>query len=100
MVCMCILYVPVLLDCAQVLDLGLSEGVLCNHPCLSQIRPLSVFNYLGDHLLVFSNFGPRVYPIWSIVIALVGPSIRLSVFEYLRDSSLIFSKTLHEVGGQ
>ena len=50
------------------------------------------------------HFGPRVYPLGSIVIALVRlsvrPSVRLSVFKYLGDRSLVFSETLHEVRGQ
>ena len=29
--------------------------------------------------MLFFNFGPRVYPLGSIVIALVSPSVRLSV---------------------
>ena len=49
-------------------------------------------------------FGPQVYPLGSIVIALVRlsvrPSVRLSVFKYLRDRSLVFFETLHEVRGQ
>ena len=48
------------------------------------------------------NFGPRVYPLGSIVIALVRlsvcPSVCPSVFKYLKDRSLVFSKTLHEFG--
>ena len=36
-----------------ILDPGLSDGVLCNHPCLSVIRPWSVFKYLRDRALVF-----------------------------------------------
>ena len=36
----------------------------------------------------------------SIIIALVCPSVGLSVFKYLRDRSLVFSETLHEVRGQ
>ena len=49
-------------------------------------------------------FGPRVYPLGSLVIALVRPSVRVcvrvSVFKYLRDRSLVFSEILHEVAGQ
>ena len=44
---------------------------------------------------------PRVYPMGSMVIALVSPSVgplvRPSVFKYLGDRSLVFSETLHEV---
>ena len=37
--------------------LGLSEGVLCNHPCPSAVRGLwSVFKYSRGRSLVFSNF--------------------------------------------
>ena len=45
------------------------------------------------------NFGPRVYPKGSLVIALVCVSVRVcvSVFKYLRDRSLVFSNFLHEV---
>ena len=39
-------------------------------------------------------FGPRVYPLGSIVIALV----RLSVFKYLRDRSLFFLKLCMKLG--
>ena len=46
-------------------------------------------------------FGPRVYPIGSIVITivrpLVRPSVRPSVLKYLRNRSLDFSEILHEV---
>ena len=49
-------------------------------------------------------FGPRVYPLGSLVIALVRVSVRVcvcvSVFKYLRDRSLVFSEILHEVAGQ
>ena len=53
-------------------------------------------------------FGPWVYPIGSIEIALVSPlvcwsvclSVRLSAFKYLGDRSLVFSEILHEVSGQ
>ena len=64
---------------------------------------LSVFKYLRDRSLFFSNFGPRVYPMGSMVIALVRPSVvhpwsvRPSIFKYLRDRSLFFSNFLHEV---
>ena len=44
--------------------------------------------------------GPWVYPLGSIVIALVRLSVSPSVFKYLRDRSLVFSETLHEVRGQ
>ena len=37
----------------HILDPGLSEGVLCNHPCAS-FSP-SLFNYLRDRPLVLSN---------------------------------------------
>ena len=46
------------------------------------------------------HFGPRVYPLGSIVIALVRLSVRLSVFKYLWDRSLVFSEILHEERGQ
>ena len=39
----------------------------------------SVFKYLRDHPLVFTNFGPRFYPMGSIVIAHVSPSVSPSV---------------------
>ena len=42
-------------------------------------------------------FAPWVYPTGSIVIAFVGPSVRLSIFEYLRERSLVFSEILYEV---
>ena len=49
---------------------------------------------------VFENFGPQVYPMGFIVIALVSPSVGLSVrFEYLGNRSLVFSEALHEVRG-
>ena len=38
---------------------GLPEGVLSNRPCPSVVRPLvrpSVYKYLGDRSLFFSNF--------------------------------------------
>ena len=76
---------------------GLPEGVLSNRPC-PLVRPLvrpwsvrgpSVFRYLRDCSLVFSNFGPQVLPKGSLVIALVR--VCPSVFKYLRDCSLVFS---------
>ena len=49
----------------------------------------------------FHIFGPRVYPIGSIVIAFVSPSVvRPSVFKYLGNRSLVFSETLHEARGR
>ena len=50
--------------------------------------------------MLFPFFGSRVYPLGSIVIALVRLSVRQSVSKYLGDRSLVFSETLHEVGGQ
>ena len=61
------------------------------------LRFLDIFPVFEKFL---SYFGPRVYPLGSIVIALVRPSVRPSVFKYLRDRSLVFSETLHEVRGQ
>ena len=46
-----------------------------------------LFCHIDDY---FCHFGPRVYPLGSIVIALVPPSVSLSVFKYLRDRSLVF----------
>ena len=46
-----------------------------------------------------SLFWTRLYPLGSIVIALVRPSICLSIFKYLRDHSLLFSETLHGIRG-
>ena len=52
----------------------------------------------------FFHFGPRVYPMGSMVIALVSllvrPLVRPSIFQYLRNRSLVFSETVHEVRGQ
>ena len=57
-----------------------------------------------SYLFFFFHFGPRVYPLGSLVIALVRVSVRVcvcvSVFKYLRNRSLVFSETLHEVAGQ
>ena len=44
--------------------------------------------------------GPRVYPLGSLVIALVRLSVRLSVFRCLGDRSVVFSENLHEFRGQ
>ena len=51
----------VVMTYVNILDPGLSEGVLCNHPCRSvclsvrpSVRP-SVFEYLRDRSLVFSQ---------------------------------------------
>ena len=59
--------------------------------------------YISDSLHLTSYFGPRVYPLGSLVIALVRPSVCQSVcpsvFEYLGDRSLVFSETSHEVRG-
>ena len=67
----------------HILDPVLSEGVLFNHPCLPVVCPStcqwSVFKYLGDCFLVFSNFGPRVYLRGSYVITHVRPSVGPSV---------------------
>ena len=46
----------------------------------------------------FIHFGPRVYPMGSILIVLVCLSFCLSVFKYLRDCSLIFLKFLWSWG--
>ena len=43
------------------------------------------------------DFGPRVYPMGSIVIALVRLLFRPFVFKYLGDSLLVFANFLHEV---
>ena len=81
-----------------------SLGVLSNRPCRSVRGTWSLSIYIRGCSLVFSNFGPWVYPLGSLVIALVRPSVRVcvrvSVFKYLRDRSLVFSETLHEVAGQ
>ena len=62
------------------------------HLCLKTFeKRLTIF--LGEH------FGPRVYPMGSMVIALVSPLVRWSVFKYLEDRSLVFSETFHEVRG-
>ena len=42
-------------DKANIFDPGLSEGVICHHPCLWSVS-WPVFKYLRDCLLVFSNF--------------------------------------------
>ena len=50
---------------------------------------------------IHNDFGPRVYPLGPLVIALVRPCVLpVSVFKYLRDRSLVFSETFHEVRGQ
>ena len=56
------------------------------------------YDVICDAMLLYQK--SRVYPMGSLVIALVRVSVRLSVFEYLRDRSLVFLKTLHEGGGQ
>ena len=72
--------------------LGLPDGILSNRPCPSYVclcvclqTPLlvresvhvSVFKYLGDHSFFFYNFGPWVYPMGSLVIALDSLLVRL-----------------------
>ena len=48
----------------SILDPSLSGGFACNHPCPSVFRPsvglLSVFKYLRDGPLVFSDFFKEV----------------------------------------
>ena len=66
-----------------ILDPGLSEGLLSNRPCPSWSVGPSL-NISRDYSKDFSNFGPRVYPKGSLVIALVGvcvsvcPSLNIS----------------------
>ena len=63
--------------------------------------PTTYCLFIGLQLgLISIYFGPRVYPMGSIVIALVRPSVSPSVFKYLGDRSFNFSETLHEVRGQ
>ena len=63
----------------------LPDWVHSNRPCQSvsllvcQSVRQSVYKYLEERSLVFSNFGPRVYPLGSIVIAHVSPLVRWSV---------------------
>ena len=45
---------------------------------------------------VLTHFRPRVYPRWSLVIALVRG--RFAVFKYLRDRSLVFLIFCMELG--
>ena len=49
-------------------------------------------------VLLTTHFGPRVYPMGSIVIALVRPSVGQSVLKYLRDRSLVFLKLCIKLG--
>ena len=55
---------------------------------------------LVEHQAFLSLFGPRVYPMGSMVIALVRPSVSPFVFKYLGDRSFNFSETLLEFRGQ
>ena len=103
LVCLCSVVSLYLMDTAHCFfwywTLSLPDGVHSNRPCPS-VSP-SVFRYLWDCSLVFSNFGPRVYPMGFIVITLVSPlvclSVHPSVFEYLGDHTLFFFNFLHEV---
>ena len=71
-----------------------------SHVNQSQLHKSTQLNEMIDEvdnppgMLLRFNFGPQVYPMGSIVIALVSPSIgqsvRSSVFKYLRDRSLVF----------
>ena len=46
--------------------------------------------YHFQDVLYGTQFGPRVYPTESMIIALVRPLVRQSVFKYLGDRSLFF----------
>ena len=82
--------------CSSVADLDM----ILAYSLMKGITPLMTSVAADDEQFIFRHFGPRVYPLGSIVITLVRPSVRLSVFKYLGDRSLVFSETLHEVRGQ
>ena len=54
----------------------------------------------GKDLASSEYIGPLVYPMGSIVIALVSLSVGPSVFKCLGNRSLDFSEILHELGSQ
>ena len=68
------------------------------------MKQISNFCILSVEMFYNIDFGPQVYPLGSIVIALVRLSVSLSVclsvLKFLRDRSLVFSETLHEFRGQ
>ena len=74
------------------------------NPELNLIESLVIIFVSEIFLIAFSIFGPWVYPMGSIVIALVRPLVRLlvrpSVFKYLEVRSLVFSETLYDGRGQ
>ena len=63
------------------------------------ISPFSFVHFSNLNMSTLQrNFGPWVYPMGSIVIALsVSASVSPSIFKYLGDCPLVFSETLHEV---
>ena len=81
--------------CENILDPAFTQRVLSNCPCLC-VRPSNLPSALPsldisrDCSLVFSSFGPQVYPKGSLVIALVRLFVRLCVH-----LSLNISETPH-----
>ena len=81
------------LDC-PIKIIGLNKFLSGKMAFLSNrlIRKLKKGFIFNDFLPVISHFGPRVYPMGSMVIAIVSPLVGWSVFRYLGDCSLVFKR--------
>ena len=100
---LCIPLIPIFsrLDFWRIINMGI-QGIRCQN-----VRDLG--NFLGNWALNFFHFwmilesnmghyvifGPRVYPMGSILVRL---SVCLSVIEYLRDCPLVFLKLCMKLG--
>ena len=86
-------------------------------PCLTENCGPLFFLYNGlwywlvaedyKKINLWNIFLDQVLPDWvhsnhpcPLVCSSIRPSVGWSIFEYLRDRSLVFSKILHQVGGQ